>query len=76
MALEDMAAKGAEKLERRVDQMQRSWRAARPRMIEGFREVGFGPTRVANFETGINEATYRAPDPQKWRRNWLAKMRE
>lgn len=76
MAIEDMAAKGASKLERKAGSMAASWAAARPRAIANFRAVGFGPARTRNYESGVNAATYRAPDASKWRTNWVAKMRE
>jgi hypothetical protein len=44
-------------------------------MIAGFDATPFGPTRKANFREGIQNATYHT-DPDKWERNWPAKMRE
>ncbi len=76
MSLEEMAAKGAAKLTRRAATMASSYDAAKGRMTTGFRAAGFGPTRTAAYEAGVAAATYRAPDPAKWSRNWIAKMRE
>lgn len=76
MAISEMAAKGQSKLARKAGQMAASWNAARGRMVTGYRGAGFGPTRTRNFESGISDATYRAPDPGKWARNWAAKMSE
>ena len=76
MAIGEMAAKGSAKLARKATQMATSWNAAKPRMVSGFRGVGFGPTRCANYESGISAASYKAPDPAKWSRNWSAKMAE
>ena len=72
----EMASKGAAKLRRKADMMSRSYDAAKERAITNFSAVGFGPTRTANYGTGVRAATYRAPDPDKWSRNWQAKMVE
>jgi hypothetical protein len=74
--MEDMARRGQEKLARRAATMQSSWEAARGRMTQGYQAAGFGPTRTSNYNAGIQNARYRAPDPSKGARNWLAKMRE
>ena len=71
-----MAAKGSAKLSRKAAQMAASYNAAKGRMVAGFRAVGFGPTRVRNYEAGVGAATYRAPDPGKWSAKWSAKMSE
>ena len=76
MAISEMANKGRNKLARKAPQMAASWDAAKTRMVAGFRGVGFGPTRVRNYEAGIGAAAYKAPDPDKWARNWSAKMAE
>jgi len=74
--LASMAAKGADKLRRKATSMAASYEAAKGRAVEHFSAVGFGPTRTSNYRDGVNAATYRAPDPNKWRDNWMAKMRE
>lgn len=74
--LAGMASKGEAKLRRKANSMAASYEAAKGRAVENFSAVGFGPTRTANYREGVNAATYRAPDPSKWRRNWEAKMRE
>lgn len=76
MALADMAAKGSRKLSDKAASMASSWNNARPRMVSHFQSVGFGPTRTANYEAGIRNATYTPPSPSKWAENWQAKMRE
>lgn len=76
MAISDMAARGQAKLARKAATMAASWAAARGRMTAGYQAVGFGPTRTGNYNSGIQAATYRAPDPGKWARNWSAKMAE
>lgn len=72
----EMAAKGADKLRRKASTMASSYAAAKSRAKTNYSGVGFGPTRVANYGSGIDAATYRAPDPDKWSRNWSAKMAE
>ncbi len=74
--IDEMATKGAAKLTRKAESMARSYEGAKARAVTNFSAVGFGPTRTANYQSGIAAATYRAPDPAKWRRNWAAKMAE
>lgn len=74
--LDEMASQGVTKLTTKAASMATSWGAAKSRMKTAFAAVGFGPTRTSNFNSMVDAATYRAPDPAKWRTNWLAKMRE
>lgn len=74
-SIEQMTATGQAKLARKATSMTTSWNAAKSRMTAGFQGVGFGPTRTANYNAGIQAATHRN-DPDKWARNWAAKMRE
>jgi len=76
MSLEALAAKGEAKLTRKQQQMVNSWNSARNRMIDHYRAFGAGPTRTANYTSGIQQANYPGSNPTKWRENWLAKMRE
>lgn len=73
--LEEMAAKGRDKLLRKASQITASWTAAKERMKAGYDATPFGPTRKSNYRAGIDAATHRV-DPEKWYRNWIAKMRE
>ena len=75
-SIAEMAAQGAGKLSRKAGTMAASYNAAKGRMKTGYRGAGFGPTRVANYEREVDAATYRAPDPEVWSRNWSAKMAE
>jgi len=72
----EMAAKGSAKLRRKATSMAQSYEAAKGRAVTNFAAVGFGPTRTANYRAGVEAASYTAPDPDKWSRNWLAKMQE
>lgn len=74
-SLEEMVRMGEEKLRRKAPKMATSWNAAKSRAIAGYDTTPFGPTRKANFRSGIEAATYRS-DPDKWARNWAAKMAE
>lgn len=76
MAIADAAAKGQQKLQRKAGQMANGYNAAKGRMVAGFQAAGFGPTRTANYQSGVQAATYVPPDPNKWARNWSAKMAE
>lgn len=72
----EMASKGSDKLRRKAASMASSYEAAKGRAVTNFSAVGFGPTRTANYRAGIDAARYIAPDPDKWSRNWTAKMQE
>jgi len=74
--ISEMAAKGADKLRRKASSMATSYEAAKGRAKSNFAAVGFGPTRTANYGAGVDAARYIAPDPDKWARNWTAKMAE
>ena len=73
-SLQEMASDGAAKLRDKSATMAASWNAAKGRMSAGYGATPFGPTRKANYQAGINAATYRAPDVEKWQRNWTANL--
>ena len=75
LSLEQMVAKGREKLSRKAASMTASYNAAKSRMKEGYGLTPFGPTRKANYNAGVDAASHRV-DVDKWARNWPAKMRE
>jgi len=74
--ISEMAAKGTDKLRRKASSMASSYEAAKGRAVTNYSAVGFGPTRTANYRAGVDAARYIAPDPDKWSRNWTAKMQE
>jgi len=76
ISLQEMASKGQTKLQTKQSSMAQSWNAAKGRMAAGYSATPFGPTRKSNYQAGINAAQYRAPDPNKWAQNWIAKMSE
>ena len=75
-SIEQMASQGAAKLQRKAGSMAASYTASKARATTNYQAAGFGPTRTANYQSGIQAATWTAPDPAKWSRNWSAKMRE
>lgn len=75
-SIAEMAAKGQAKLARKASSMATSYNASKGRAAANYSAAGFGPTRTANYQAGIQAATYRAPDPNKWATNWSAKMAE
>lgn len=74
-SLEEMVSAGKAKMDRKAATMTTSWNAAKPRMKTGYGLTPFGPTRKANYSSGVDAATHRV-DTEKWARNWAAKMRE
>jgi len=75
-SLDEMVSQGKGKLARKAGSMKASYEAARGRMKTGYAATPFGPTRKANYNSGVDGGTYRAPDAEKWARNWKAKMAE
>jgi hypothetical protein len=71
-----MVAKGQAKLAAKSASMSSSWNAAKSRMQSNYGAMPFGPTRKSNYNAGVSAATYHAPDPNKWAKNWQAKMSE
>ena len=74
-SLEEMVSVGREKLTRKAANMTTSWNASKSRMKTGYSATPFGPTRKANFSSGVDAATHRS-DAEKWATNFAAKMRE
>lgn len=82
MALEDLASKGVRKYKAKVSQMESSYAASEGRAKSNYDEVGFGPTVTGNYKSAWDFMVdnYRTAvdvgKADKWRENWLAKMRE
>lgn len=75
-SLDEMASAGSAKLSRKAASMAASWAAAKGRMKSHYGNMPFGATRKSNYNSGVDAATYRAPDAAKWAENWKAKMAE
>lgn len=74
-SLPEMAAAGAAKMRRKASTMSTSWNAAKPRMKTGYGATPFGPTRKANYNSGVDAGVHRV-DVEKWERAWTSKMSE
>lgn len=74
-SLSEMVSSGQAKLVRKASSMSSSWNAAKPRMKNGYGSTPFGPTRKANYNSGIDAGQHRN-DPDKWAKNFAAKMSE
>jgi hypothetical protein len=74
-SLDEMVSAGKAKLDRKAAAMSSSWNAAKGRMKTGYGNTPFGPTRKANYNTGVDAATHRT-DNEKWAANWRKKMAE
>lgn len=73
--LAEMVAAGKAKMARKEATMKSSYDAAKPRMKTGYGLTPFGPTRKANYNTGVDAGVFRT-DTEKWARNYAAKMAE
>jgi len=72
--LDQMVAAGQAKLQRKLTTMGTAYNAAKERAVVGYNETPFNQTMKTNYQNGIREATYVAPDPAKWARNFRAKV--
>jgi len=73
--LDEMVSVGQAKLSRKATNMSSSWNAAKGRMKTGYGAMPFGPTRKANYNSGVDAGTHRV-DAAKWATNYRAKMAE
>jgi len=74
-------ASAKEKYARRMAGAAAAYNAAKPRMTSNYaagvaRFLGSPPAAhiVAAYNAGVNAAQYRGGDPEKWARNYQAKM--
>jgi hypothetical protein len=72
--LAEMVAKGQRKFAAKVPTMRANYDTAKPRAIQNYGALPFGPRTKQAYAAGIQGAVYTAPDPQKWARNWQAAM--
>ena len=74
LSLEQMAAKGEGKLRRKASTMAMAYNAAKTRALAHYNEQPFSASMKTAYAAGVQEAEYHAPDPAKWRANWMAKV--
>ncbi|KKM88907.1 hypothetical protein LCGC14_1254140 [marine sediment metagenome] len=72
--LEQMAAKGEAKLRRKSATMATAYNASKARAISNYNALPFTASMKTAYSAGVQEAEYIAPDPGKWRTNWMAKV--
>ena len=75
-SLQEMASKGAAKLSARTATMASAYNAAKGRMVSNYNALPFGPSMKSKYAAGVQSATYRTPDVNKWQQNWIAKVSE
>lgn len=69
-----MAEDGKAKLDRKRTTMESNYNRAKPDMKTSFNELPFNANMKAAYSAGVDAATYRPPDPDKWARNWTRKV--
>lgn len=72
ISFDEMVRKGQTKLRNKADIMASNYDGSKQRAIENFNDLPFGPNTKAAYERGVRNAEYRAPDPDKWARNFRA----
>lgn len=81
VSLSDLAAKGERKYRAKTDTMERNYADSESRAKDAFAEVGFNSALVGNYKdawTFMTENYKTAIGPEladKWKKNWLAKVR-
>ena len=73
-SLEEMAADGKSKLDRKAPTMKSNYDAAKTQMKRRFGEQPFGPATTDAYNRGVDAAEYRAPDTDLWKENWIRAM--
>lgn len=70
-----------EKYARKTANAAAAYNAAKGRMVQNYtagvaRFIGASPAAhiVSNYQAGVQAAQYRGGDPDKWQRNYVAKM--
>ena len=71
-SLEEMAAKGARKMQAKSGIMASNWNASKGRCISNYATLPFGSNTKAAHAAGVNAGQYRTPDVAKWTANWKA----
>ena len=71
--IDAMASRGKAKMTRKAARMADEYEAAKADMKAHYGDMPFGPRRKAAYNEAIDAAKHRV-DPDKWERNWKAKM--
>jgi len=72
--LQEMGQRGVSKFKNKLPTMKANYDASKARMKTNYGNLPFGPNTKAAYNRGIDAAVYRAPDGDKWLRNWTAAM--
>ena len=72
--LAEMVEKGVKKLRRKAPTMKANYDAAKSRAKDHYDDLPFNSRIKDAYKKGIDDATYIAPDPDKWGDNWKAKV--
>lgn len=73
-SLEEMASKGKKKMDNKSSSMKTNYDAAKHMMKRRYGELPFGPQTTANYNKGVDDADYTAPDTDLWKEKWMAAM--
>lgn len=71
-SMAEMVEKGRRNLQRKAPDMSAHWDAAKTRMKTSYGALPFGPSTKAAYGAGVDAGRHRAPDIEKWARNWQA----
>lgn len=72
--IDQMVEAGQRKLQAKLQTMATNYNAAKQRAITGYNETPFTQSMKTAYAAGVQAATYVAPDPAKWARNFRAKV--
>jgi len=75
VTLEELAEKGYRKATAKDANIKAAWEAAKERCIANYAKLPFGPTRKANHAAAVRAGVHRT-NWEKWKENWITKMRE
>ena len=73
-SLEEMAADGKSKMDRKSTSMKTNYDAAKPGMKRRYGELPFGPQTTDNYNKGVDAAVYVPPDTDLWKSKWMKAM--
>ena len=74
ITIAEMVDKGLKKMRRKIPTMKANYDAAKGRAKDNYGDLPFNSRIKSAYNAGIDAATYRAPDPDKWADNWRDKV--